>query len=213
MVPEFTSRSNGRTAGAPKRVTGTGEPSGWDEGTVAESEAIVREFLGGRPASVRMVAGWARSVAAHRIWGFENTEDIVQATLLALVQNLREQRFKGGNLRAYVRRIAKNMCISYYRKVRTRGSHVPFEEDAHHSAPQHPGKEMECRTLVDRIFERLTDACRQIILLAYIHGYSRKEISDRLGITEEATRVKLYRCIRNARTLLNGFGDIAMAQG
>ncbi len=213
MVPESSSRSTNQAAGVPDRDASYQGQYGWDENTVSESETLVREFLEGRPERVHTVAEWARSVAVHNVWGFENTEDIVQATLLALVQNLREGSFTGGDLRAYVRRIAKNMCISHYRKVRSRGRHISIEESVHSPVPHDLGEAVEHRTLIDRIFERLSDTCRQIILLAYIHGYSRKEISTRLGITERAARVRLYRCIQNARTLLNRFGDVVMEHG
>jgi RNA polymerase sigma-70 factor (ECF subfamily) len=213
MVPERSRRSSGRSAGVPWSGAGDVWVDGHDDAIARESETIARRYLEGDPDSIRTVTEWARAIAANNVWGFENTEDIVQSTLLALVQNLREGRFSGGNLRAYVRRIAKNMCISHYRKIRTRGSHVSFDEKGQHLSCGGSGEDIEHRNLVDSIFKRLNEACRQIILLAYLQGYSRKEISKRLGITEEAARVRLHRCIRFARSLLNGFGDVAMEQG
>jgi len=169
-----------------------------------ETDRLIGEFLDGRLEAVRTVADWAKSVAAHRAWGFETPEDVVQATLLALVQNLREGRFKGGNLRAYVRRIAKNMCVTNYRKIRSRGEHISLDESTHRPPARLSSDDVERRALLNEILGRLDESCRQVLLLAYVQGFSRKEIGERLQISEEAARVKLFRCIRNARAM---FGE------
>jgi RNA polymerase sigma-70 factor (ECF subfamily) len=210
MFPDHTAELSHQAAQARGNGGHDRGRNGPDMDTARESEAIAGRFLEGDNEAVRTVSEWARSVVAHRVWGFENTEDIVQATLLALVQNLRDGRFTGGNLRAYVRRIAKNMCIDAYRKIRTRGDHVPLEESERHSPVRHHGEEMARDDMIGRILERLSEECRRIILLAYIQGYSRREISNRLGISEQAARVRLYRCIRIARSLLSGPGEMSM---
>jgi RNA polymerase sigma-70 factor (ECF subfamily) len=156
-----------------------------------------------------MMAGWAMTVAVHGAWGFETPDDVVQATLLALVQNFRDGRFHGGNLRAYVQRIAKNMCITHYRRVRARGEHVSLEDTTHAPASRLSGEDMERRVMLNRILDRLGENCRRIVLMAYIQGYSRKEIGERMGISEQAARVKLFRCIRNARDMMD---DISGAE-
>ncbi len=167
------------------------------------SDVVAQGFLQGRPEDVRQVAEWARSVAAHRVWGFETSEDIVQATLLAVVQNLRDTRFKDGNLRAYVRRIAKNMCISSYRKIKNRGEHVSLDACADPPAPLASGDDIERRAVLNRVLEQLNQGCREILIFAYVQGYSRKEIGERLGVSEAAARVKLFRCIKGARALFS----------
>jgi len=149
------------------------------------------------------VAEWARSVAAHRVWGFETSEDIVQATLLAVVLNLRDGSFKGGDLRAYVRRIAKNMCISSYRRLKSRGEHVSLETWTDTSMLRTPGDHIERRAVLNRVLGQLNKGCREILLFAYVQGFSRKEIGERLGVSEEAARAKLFRCLKGARALLS----------
>jgi RNA polymerase sigma factor (sigma-70 family) len=166
-----------------------------------ETEKYVRDFLAGRPEAVRTVSGWVRSVVANSVWGFQDTEDIVQAALLALVRNLRHDRFEPGNLRAYARRIAKNMCVTHYRRVRARGSHVSLDANESLSVDCTSAAATERRAVLDGVLGRLDEGCRRIIHFAYVQGFSRAEISERLGISEGAVRVRLYRCIRRAREL------------
>ena len=168
------------------------------------TEIIVQGFIEGRPEHVRQVASWAEYVAEHHAWGFETSEDIVQATLLAVVQNLRDGRFQGGDLRAYVRRITKNMCITSYRRLKSRGEHVSFEDVSDPLSDRASGDRLERKVMLERMLEHLNKGCRKIILFAYVQGFSRKEIGDWLGISEEAARVKLFRCVENARKLLHG---------
>jgi RNA polymerase sigma factor (sigma-70 family) len=166
------------------------------------TEAIVAGLLSSSSEAVGIVARWAQEVALHRAWGFERPEDLVQTALLALVQNLRDGRFVGGDLRAYVRRITKNICVSSYRRARVRGPAVGLEEDgAMARAAAAGGAEIESQAMVRRILLLLDPPCRQLIAWAYLHGHDRREIAGRLGISEGATRVRLSRCLERARAV------------
>lgn len=164
--------------------------------------ALVAGFLANRPEAIGTVAAWARQVARHRDWGFETPEDIVQATLLVLVTNFRENRFTGGNLRAYVQRIAKNMCVSSYRRARVRRGTVSLDQEpaiARNAAAEVEDPDQELT--VQSILRRLDEPCRRLIQLAFGLGLSRREIAARLGVAEVTARVRLYRCLRAAKDL------------
>ena len=199
MFSTSGNRASGSGSGSKRVVssdlTATEPPRQFD----GHAEPVVAALLANKSEAVFTVTGWARSVIAHRVWGFESSDDIVQETLLALLRNLREGRFTGGNLRAYVRRIAKNLCISRHRKIRGRGAHLPLEEDAPVASASGTAKAMECAVMVGRILRGLDEACRRLMVLAYIEGLSRREIAVRLGISEAAAKVRLFRCLEKAR--------------
>ncbi|MBN2070166.1 MAG: sigma-70 family RNA polymerase sigma factor [Candidatus Krumholzibacteriota bacterium] len=197
----------GKTGGIPagaRKSSGSGSPEYKSVLSDDVTDMIVQGFIEGHPEHVRRVESWARYVAEHHVWGFETAEDIVQATLLAVVQNLRDGCFKGGDLRAYVRRVAKNMCITSYRRLKSRGDHVSFDSVSDPVSKQDDGERIESRVMLERMLDRLNQVCREMILRAYVEGFSRKEIGDWLGISEEAARVRLFRCVENARELLRG---------
>lgn len=173
-------------------------------GTCLEHDSLVSRLLNGEPEAVATVAGWARGVARHRAWGFTTPEDISQETLLALVRGLREGRFVGGDLRAYVRRIAKNISISGYRRARRRRTQLLPNDDVPEPGDVGSAERLEHRTMARRILAGLDEACRQLILLAYYQGYSRREIAEQLGVSEGATKVRLFRCIERARAIQAG---------
>jgi RNA polymerase sigma-70 factor (ECF subfamily) len=167
---------------------------------IATDESLVADFLANVPDAVGTIGRWAREVAVHRAWGFETADDVVQATLLAVVRGLRDGRFTGGDLRAWVRRIAKNLCVTSYRRRRVRGTEVPWDV-ADGTAPELASADPDpARTdLVRKILEGLDEACRRLLDLAYAQGLSRREIARELGISEGAARVRLHRCLERAR--------------
>jgi RNA polymerase sigma-70 factor (ECF subfamily) len=187
-----------RTPAGTSGAGGTGADPG---AGAAADEALIAAFLASRPDAVRDVSGWIRSVTAHRAWGFDDSEDLVQTTLLALVRNLRAGRFAPGDFRAYVRAVAKNICLSSYRKARVRAREVPLEEADGEAdgGPRSAGPDPGRRAILERVLERLEDACRQILALAYLEDLSRAEIAARLGVSEGAARVRLFRCLEKAR--------------
>ncbi len=164
-------------------------------------DATVRDLLARDPAAVERITGWIRDIAEHRAWGFESSDDLVQETLLAVIRNLQAGRFAGGNLQHYVRRIAKNICVSSYRRSRVRGRELPLEEAPPLSASGNESVRMEGRLMVQHILDKLDERCRRLIRLAYYEGLARREIAERLGISESAAKVRLHRCIERAREL------------
>lgn len=167
----------------------------------ASEDELVRAFMDERADAIRRVTAWIRAVTGHRAWGFDESEDLVQTTLLALVRNLRAGRFADGDFRAYVRVIAKNICLSSYRRARAHGTPVAIErvdeEAVREDAETTPDAERSA-TLA-RVLGRIDGACREIIALAFLAELPRAEIATRLGISEGAARVRLFRCLEKAR--------------
>lgn len=180
----------------------TGDAGGGRDGAIgAESERIVQGLLGGRTDAAETVRRWADGVARHRAWGFETPEDIVQEVFLALLRNLREGRFTAGDLCAYVRRLTKNICISRYRKARVRGVQVTLSTELPAADQDSSPEALESAAAAGRILARLDPRCREIVVLAYFDGLSRGEIARRLGVSETAAKVRLFRCMERARAM------------
>jgi RNA polymerase sigma factor (sigma-70 family) len=96
--------------------------------------------------------------------------------------------------------------------MKSRGYHLSLEADESLSVDHHSAEETERRSILDKVLTRLDEACRQIMDFAYVQGYSRLEISERLGVSEAAVRVRLYRCIRKARAMVADAGGSGIQQ-
>jgi len=173
--------------------------------SVGSGESVVAGFLENAPEAIAMVSGWVREVVRHRAWGFEAPDDLTQTTLLALVRNFRDGRYVGGDLRAYVRRVAKNHCVSDYRRRRVRGQEISWDVAGvgqELAAPEpHPECDPGRRVRLERVLRALGDDCRRLIERAYGQGWSRQEMAEDLGISEGAARARLFRCLERAREL------------
>ncbi|WP_165234049.1 sigma-70 family RNA polymerase sigma factor [Aquisphaera insulae] len=65
----------------------------------------------------------------------------------------------------------------------------------------------ECR-LVREVLGRMSSADREVLSLRYIERLSMAEIAGRLGIREDAAKMRHARAIRRFRGLLAGDGDV-----
>ncbi len=179
-------------------VTAQGESD--DTRDAIGSREIIAGLLENRSGAAKLIMNWIRPIAENRAWGFDSAEDIIQETLLVIIRNFRTGGYQQGNLRHYVRRITKNICISSYRKAKVRSGQVPLDETQPLPSSGDTGKQLENRAMMSRILESLSDECRRLIFAAYFEGRSRSEIAHTLGISEGAMKVRLSRCLARARS-------------
>jgi RNA polymerase sigma-70 factor, ECF subfamily len=132
--------------------------------------------------------------------GAEETEDVVQETLLAvhLKRNTWDERQP---LLPWVRAIAHNKLVDSLRR-RGRRVHIPIDDLSETLADdvQSPSNGLDA----ERVLARLEGRQRDIVHSISIEGASARQVADRLGMTEGAVRVALHRALKS---LANAFRD------
>jgi len=102
-------------------------------------------------------------------------------------------RYQGGtSLLAWMRRIAVNSSIDYYRKsVRRRTEDL---DQAYHLSSKEPDaiSRFSTREILAAV-QQLTPTYRAIFNLYVIEGYSHKEIAEQMEITESTSRSNLVK--------------------
>ena len=160
----------------------TGKP--WKPGEAAEAE-LVRWMEDYGP----MLAGTCTALLrdAHL------AQDVVQETFIRAYQH--RGRFRGGSEKAWLTRIAVNLCRDQQRSkwFRLVDRRVPVEELAL-PAPQSGGTAGQLYAAV----QSLPDAYREIILLRYYQDMSMGDIAQALRLTPS----RGYRRLQKARHLL-----------
>ena len=167
-----------------------------------DDTALAAAFLEGRREAVDQVRQWIAPVVRHRAWGFATPEDVEQATLLGLLVALRAGRFDGTDLRALARRIARNICVSCYRRHLVRRGTVELESVTLEPATAAPDGPVLRELTLAEILDRLDAPCRELIRMAYTEDLSAGEIGERLSASAGAVRVRLHRCLEKARRLV-----------
>jgi RNA polymerase sigma-70 factor (ECF subfamily) len=156
----------------------------------AGDEEAYRRLLG-------LVATWLRGVVRRGLVragrGVEDSEDIVQETLLAM--HLKRDSWDPAQpLEPWLHAIARHKLVDHLRRRGYR-DHVDIDDHAETlAAPQHgeEGDVADARQLLTSLPKRQ----RAIVEAISIEGHSARDVGQRLGMTEGSVRVTLHRALK-----------------
>ncbi len=175
------------------------------QGVIDAARKGDREAFDGLAECVRVrLAALVRSRLGDRLRS--EAEDVLQETLLRAFQSLDRFEWQGeGSFFRWLSTIAEHVILNAARHERRHRS-LRLDRDRADDAPS-PSKGL----LRDERFERFEQAVqslsptyREVILLARIEGLSVKEISKRMGRSEDAVMQLLSRALRKLRA---AFGE------
>ncbi len=118
-------------------------------------------------------------------------EDILQEGFIKIYKNI--AKFRGdGSFEGWIKRIVVNTAIEHYRKS---VSMYPILEVENSFVPQVSEKVVESLAAEDlmKLVQQLAKGYRTIFNLYAIEGYSHREISQLLGISEGTSKSQLAR--------------------
>lgn len=196
--------------------------SGMDE------EVLVQRAKGGdRQAFRELMERHQRSVFQQCLSILRNSsdaQDLVQETFIRVHRNL--DKFEGNaKFSTWLYRIARNACIDHLRKTKRRDAsnfdeYVDMNNEAAFDdnfmptplgfSPSRVAGRRELREQIERAFDTLTPAHREIINLREIEGLSYEEIAERLDIAKGTVMSRLHHARQNAQRALADYvnGDL-----
>ncbi len=149
---------------------------------------------------------------AVRLTGNEaDASDVVQDTYVRAFRGLR--RFRGdAQFSTWLYRIASNCASSFTaRRKRQRCDSLTEADEVIETDPdQDPTLHAEAsslRSTIERALEQLPHRLRAVVELRHLEGLSHREIAERLGISESATKVRLHRARNTLRRVLPSGDD------
>ncbi len=179
---------------------------------VTEELALVERFRRGDDSAFEeIVEQHAAEVAAlaNRLLGWPgDVDDIIQEVFVAAF--LGRKKFRGeSSLRTWLFTITVNKCRSFrFRRLRRLRS-VAIEETAALESRDRGGEKValdqETLARVRRAIQVLPRKYREIVVLRYLQGLEVSEIRELLGITDNATQVRLNRARKRLKEQL---GDL-----
>ncbi len=131
-------------------------------------------------------------------------EDLVQDTLIAM-HTRRATYDPGQPLTAWVYAIARYKLIDHYRRRRYRRT-VPLEDAGALFAADEFAAAL-ARLDVERILDTLPDSTRTLIERTKIDGFSNAEAGNAHGLSETATKVRVYRGLKSLTERFGKGGD------
>lgn len=148
-------------------------------------------------------------VAAGQFLGDDNpdVDDIVQESLLAILQYIRKGRGFSGSLVRFGVTVARNRCRNYL-NWRARHPGIPLEPLADWLAnpersPLDVLLEEEKLHLLQEVLDRMSGDCQALLRAFYLEGISVEEIRHRFGLqTVQGVYYRRARCLEHAAEFL-----------
>lgn len=129
-------------------------------------------------------------------------EDMFQEGFIRIFKDLHQ--FKGnGPIGAWMRKVMVHSALQYIRKWKRGFSHLEFDEEYMEelSVPETAYAQLGVKELTDLI-QRLPIGYRTVFNLFVIEGYSHREISEQLGISENTSKTQLFKAKAALRAAL-----------
>jgi RNA polymerase sigma factor (sigma-70 family) len=150
------------------------------------SESVAREYQLHR----RSLLSYCALLVRNR----DVAADIVQESFLRLIEQIRKSETPS-NFRAWLFICARNLCFNRLRSEKVQCMHSSLIWSQADS--MHP----ESLRFIEEVLGRMSPEERDLILLREQQRYSVSEIAEMIGISEEATRVRLYRIRKKMQEL------------
>lgn len=114
----------------------------------------------------------------------QDAEDAVQEAYLRAYKSF--SRFRGGDGKAWLMTILRNVCYTMIKKFRSHETQEPFDEEIHQAMSESEMQEMFRQKAnaenLQQALEKLPDEFREMIVLHDLEGLAYKEISVVAGI-------------------------------
>lgn len=185
--------------------------------------ALIQQAKKGDVAAFnRLVLHYQRLVynVTYRIMGEpQAAEDITQEAFISAYQAL--NRFRGGNFKAWLLRIATNSCYDELRrrKRRPQTSLDKITEDNESFAflrnpqegPEGQQQRLELVQAIEHCLDELPDEQRTAAVLCDVEGYDYNEIAEITSVSLGTVKSRLSRARAKLRDCLQGFAELLPA--
>jgi RNA polymerase sigma-70 factor (ECF subfamily) len=154
--------------------------------------------------------GWLDDAYNLARWLLRDDQEAQDAVQDAFMRAMRYAGgFRGGDRRAWLLAIVRNVCYTQLSRSRASASNVVFDEEQHQGAGPSADPEAAALTRVDRealvrALEALPVEYREAIVMREMEGLSYKEIAGAAGVPIGTVMSRLARARERLRLALGG---------
>lgn len=139
--------------------------------------------------------------------GSADAEDLTELVFLKTWENIRQYKHGYKKFSSWIFRIAHNVIIDHYRASRV-SLEIPenIQDERKEADTMHLVAERLNNDILEKAMKDLKDTYRQVLILAYINGFSNEEIGFITGRNQAALRILKFRALRSLRKILERMG-------
>lgn len=178
-------------------------------------DSLIDGDVGALEATVRQYGGRMLAIARQLLNNEQDAQDAVQDTFVTALRSL-DQFERRSSLATWLHRIVVNSALMKRRSLGRRheeslDSLLPeFRDDGHAALPTPRWKSSalakieleETRAAIRRSIDALPETHRTVLLLRDIQELDTATVSELLGISPDAVKVRLHRARKALKTLL-----------
>lgn len=173
-----------------------------DNHFIEETDDMLVESIraGDEDAAARLILRHYDAVFRYAVWHTktrETAEDLTQETFLRAMKNLRRYR-KCGQFKAWLFRIARNLCVDESRAASGRHE-IAVDEMPEIAAEDDVFFQSECRRDAEKLMQNLSKAQREAVLLYFFADMSYGEIGAVLKIPPRTAQSRVRYAIETMR--------------
>lgn len=183
--------------------------------TTGDEDDLGRAFRQGVPEAVTRVRDRVGRILAFRGYRIpaEERRDLQQEVMAQIWRAANRAGFDPARgFLGFVEVVTARRCIDW---LRTRRQDSELQPDHRDERPDPFAVTLagERARLAAAVLARLREPCRELIALHIVEHKPYSEVARILGRSEGALRVQMYRCIREARRILDELMDAADSTG
>jgi RNA polymerase sigma factor (sigma-70 family) len=118
-------------------------------------------------------------------------EDVFQETFIKVFSKI--ERFKGGSFKSWIYTIFINSSIDNYRSNKQRHLHVSYDDIIEQDNGDVDVLKQMSANEITEIINKMPEGYRLVFNLFVVDGYSHKEISEMLSISEGTSKSQLFK--------------------
>lgn len=122
----------------------------------------------------------------------DDAQDLLQEGFIKVYRNLHRFRAEG-SFEGWVRRVFVNSSIEHFRKKSIKLASVSEKEEANIEDADISALDTLAEKDIIKLIQELSPGYRTVFNLYVVEGYSHKEISEQLGISEGTSKSQLAR--------------------
>lgn len=166
--------------------------------------SIERRLLEDDIRALGQVVRWISVVlTAPRFWRLRpEWADLQQEILMRLIESLRQERFdQARDFRVYAQGVARYTALQAC--SRQGRDTIGLAEPGPASPGPGPEQRAIRRQMVRRIFDQISNPCRELIRLYFLEDRDYEEIAGMLSLPTGTIKSRLFRCLRAAHKALH----------